>query len=397
MLRHRWLPRAMAGVVALALGAWLVPPLLEEEMIEASVVFDEVGDLVEQGHVRFADVPVGTIGGVRLTEDHRAEVALRIDPDADLPPDAVAVLRMTSLLGERYVDLVADPEDGAPIEDGAVLPGAFESDIELLVDAGSDLLGAMSADHVARTIEVGARTLDGRGDLLGELVEDLGDYVGELERGRSELTRFLDSGERLTAALAPDAEANAAALEDLADLSEVLADEEERLVGALDELAGTAEVGARIVGDNRDSLDDLLRRVSRFSAEVLRFDQALENLLLWLPRHNIHVPGGVVAEFTQVLNDFTICGYNDEPENPANACDPPNPGQPNDPAPGYVVDECILYHVNCQGYPDGAVPYRGDLEEERTTAEERQRKVDQARDTVEYRREPRRPAPEGLR
>jgi phospholipid/cholesterol/gamma-HCH transport system substrate-binding protein len=397
MVRYPWLGKAVAGLVALVLGVWLVPPLLEQETIEASVVFDEVGDLVEQGHVRFADVPVGTIDRVRLTDDHRAEVTLLIDADATLPADAVAVLRMTSLLGERYVDLVADAEEGVPVEPGATLPGYYESDIELLVDAGSDLLGAMSADQVARTIEVGARTLDGRGDLLGTLVEDLGDYLGELERGRGELTRFIDASEGLAATLAPDAERNAAALEDLAELSAVLADEEERLVAALDDLSGTAEVGARIVGDNRQSLDDLLERVSRFSAEVLRIDQALENLLLWLPRHNIHVPGGVVAEFTQVLNDFTVCGYNDEPDNPANACDPPNPGVPNDPAPGYEVDECILYHVNCAGYPEGIVPYRGDIEAERTTSEERQRKIDQARDSVDYRREPRQPAPEGLR
>jgi phospholipid/cholesterol/gamma-HCH transport system substrate-binding protein len=391
-----WLPKALATLVVLALAAWVVPPLLADDGIEASVVFDEVGDLVEQGHVRFADVPIGTVERVALTDDHRAEVTLRIDRDATLPSNATAVLRMTSLLGERYVDLVADPEDGVPVEDGAVLPGAFESDIELLVDAGSDLLGAMTADHVARTIEVGAATFDGRGDLLGTLVEDLGEYLGELERGREEVTAFIDAGERLTSTLAPDAELNAAAMEDLADLTGVLAAEEERLVGALDELSGTAEVGARIIADNRQSLDDLLARVSRFSGEVLRIDQALEHLLLWLPRHNLHVPGGVVAEMSQVLNDFTICGFNDEPDNPANSCQPTNPGQPNDPAPGFQIDECILYHVGCDGYPEGATPYRGDVEEQRTTAEERQRKVDQAQGSADHRVQPRQPAPEGL-
>jgi hypothetical protein len=43
----------------------------------------------------------------------------------------------------------------------------------------------------------------------------------------------------------------------------VLGEEEERLIGALDELAGTADVGARIIRDNRQSLDDLLRRLGR--------------------------------------------------------------------------------------------------------------------------------------
>lgn len=391
--RLGWLAVGLAAVAAIV---GLGPRLLADDDIELTATYDEVGDLVERAHVRFGDVPVGTIADIRLTEDHRAEVTMRIDEDAELPGRAVAVLRMTAVLGERYVDLVPEPDEGAEVVDGADLPAHFEKDIELVVEAGSDLLGALSVGHVARTIEVGHRTFDGRGERFGELLDELGDYAGHLEDERDELAAFLDASERLAATAAPDAELHAESLEDLADLTEVLAEEEERLIGALDELGGTAEVGARIVRDNRESLDDLLRRVGRLSAEALRIDQALENLLLWLPRHNLAVPGGVVSEHVQVLNDFTLCGVNDEPDNPSNSCDPPNPGQPNDPAPGYRMSECILFNVDCEGFPEGVTPYRGEVEAERTTPEERQRKVEEAEGTVEYERQPREPAPRSL-
>ena len=391
--RLAWLA---VGLVALAAVVGLGPRLLADDAIELTATYDEVGDLVERGHVRFGDVPVGTIADIRLTEDHEAEVTMHLDDDAALPERAVAVLRMTAVLGERYVDLVPEPDAGAAVVDGAELPGQFEQDIELVVEAGADLLGAVGVGHVARTIEVGHRTFDGRGERFGELLDELGDYAGHLEREQEELAAFLDASERLAATAAPDAELHAAALEDLADVTELLAEEEERLVGALDELAGTADVGARIVGDNRESLDDLLQRVGRLSAEALRIDQALENLLLWLPRHNLAVPGGVVSEHVQVINDFTICGVNDEPDNPANSCDPPNPGEPNDPSPGYRVTECMLFNVDCEGFPAGVTPYRGEVEAERTTPEERQRKVDQAQGTAEHERRPREPAPRSL-
>jgi phospholipid/cholesterol/gamma-HCH transport system substrate-binding protein len=396
-MRETWISRLVVGLLVLGLATYFLPRLLGDETIELTATYDEVGDLVENADVRFGDVPVGTIGEIRLTDDHRAEVTLRLDAEERLPERAIAVLRMTAVLGERYVDLVPDPEEGAPVDEGAALPGIFEQDIELVVEAGSELLGALSADRIAHVIEVGHRTFDGRGERLGELVDEVGDYVGQLEAGRGELARFLDASERLTSTLAPDAELHAGALEDLADLAEMLAEEEERLIGALDELAGTAEVGSRIVADNRQSLDGLLARLSRFSGEVLRVDRALENLLLWLPRHNLHVPGGIRAEHSQVLNDFSICGIHDEDDNPANACDPPNPGRPNQPHPRHVIDECILYHVGCEGYPDGVHPYRAHTEEQRTTPEERRRKVEQAEGSVEYRLEPREPAPEGLR
>lgn len=387
--------RLAVGLVVVAASVVLVR-VLGDDAMELTATYDQVGDLVEQGHVRFGDVPVGTISDIELTGEHRARVTMSIDADARVPERAVAVVRMTAVLGERYVDLVPAPDDGVEVTDGAQLPGRYEHDIELLVEAGSDVLGALSADRVARVIEVGHRTFDGRGERLGELLDDLGDYADHVEREREQLADFIDASERLAATLGPDAELHAAALEDLADLTEVLAEEEERLVGAMDELAGTAEVGARIVSDNRESLDDLLGRVGRLTAEVLRVDQALENLLLWLPRHNIRVPGGVMAEHAQVLNDFTICGVNDEPENPSNSCDPPNPGQPNDPAPGFRITACTLYNVGCEGFPEGVQPYRAEAEEARTTEEERQRKVDQAEGTAHYERRPREPAPRGL-
>lgn len=386
-----------ASLVAVAAALVVGPRVLGEEQIELTATYDEVGDLVERGHVRFGDVPVGTINDIELTDDHRAEVTMHVDADERLPQRAVAVLRMTAVLGERYVDLVPEPEDGGEVVDGAELPSHFEQDIELVVEAGAGLLGAVGVGHVARTIEVGHRTFDGRGERLGDLLDELGDYAGHLEQEQDELADFLDASERLAATVAPDAELHAAALEDLADLTELLADEEERLVGALDELAGTADVGARIVRDNRASLDALLQRLSRLTAQVLRIDDALENLLLWLPRHNLAVPGGVVSEHVQVLNDFTLCGVNDEPDNPSNSCRPPNPGEPNDPAPGYEITVCHLYNIDCDGFPPGVTPYRGDVEEARTTEEERQRKLEQAQGTAEYEKRPREPAPRGLR
>ena len=391
--RLAWLA---AGLVMLAVALLVGPRVFAEERIELTATYDEVGDLVERGHVRFGDVPVGTIVDIRLNDAHEAEVTMHLDADARLPERAMAVLRMTSVLGERYVDLVPDPDEGAEVVDGAQLPSHFEKDIELVVEAGGDLLGALSVSHVARTIEVGHRTFDGRGERVGELLDELGDYAGHLERERDELAAFIDASERLAATAAPDAELHAAALEDLAELTEVLATEEEQLIGALDELAGTADLGARIVADNRESLDDLLRRVGRLSAEALRIDQALENLLLWLPRHNLAVPGGVIGEHVQVINDFTICGVNDEPDNPANSCDPPNPGEPNDPAPGFEITACHLYNVDCEGFPEGVMPYRGEIEAERTTPEERQRKIDQAEGTADFERRPREPAPRSL-
>lgn len=382
---HRWGPRALVAVVVAVVLAVVVPRLGGPDPLLLRSTFDEVGSLVPRAHVRVGDVPVGTVRSIELTDDHRAEVTLAVDPDAPVPGEVTAVLRQTAILGERYVDLVPAPGAGGRLEDGQVIEGYGEATLEELVRGGDQLLAGVAADALGNAIRVGAATFDGRGATLGEVLDDLAVYTATLEADRGELGRLLDASERLTGALAPEAETTAAALDDLAALVDVLRAEEEQFVGALDDLAGASEAGTRILREEREAVDGLLRRSRAMAGEILRIDGALENVLFWLPRHNLHVPGGVVSEFSQVAVDVTVCGLNDDPADPSNACVPDNPGRSNHPAPGYQPTACQLFHVACDGvydYPDGVTPYRGDVEARRVTQAEIDAAIDFAARTV---------------
>ncbi len=88
---------------------------------ELTATFDDVGDLVTGHSVQVADVRVGSITGIELTDDYQALVTMRIKDDLDLPDNSVAVLRTTSLLGEKFIELRPPVDDeGRPIPaDGA--------------------------------------------------------------------------------------------------------------------------------------------------------------------------------------------------------------------------------------------------------------------------------------
>ena len=55
--------------------------------------------------MQVADVRVGPITGIELTDDFHALVTMRCKDDLELPDDSVAVLRQTSLLGEKFIEL----------------------------------------------------------------------------------------------------------------------------------------------------------------------------------------------------------------------------------------------------------------------------------------------------
>ena len=76
-------------------------------------------DLVPKSSVKVSDVTVGQVTDVDL-DGYHAVVTIELRNDTGLPDNAVATIRQTSLLGEKFVSL-APPETGAsdePLGDG---------------------------------------------------------------------------------------------------------------------------------------------------------------------------------------------------------------------------------------------------------------------------------------
>jgi phospholipid/cholesterol/gamma-HCH transport system substrate-binding protein len=332
--RHRLAPLALAMVLSLLLTACGV--LGGDDTVELTATFDDTMDLVTDGHVRAGDVPIGTIAEIELTEDNRSRVTMRIEQDTGLPADTEAVLAKTSLLGERYVDLRPTGE-GGQLEDGTHLDDTrIVRDFEDLVLAGDETLSLMAADKLGAAVETGAVAFGGRGGLIGRFIDDLETVVGRYDEGGDDLVRFIDSVDELTQGLAADAEVNAEAFATLERASRVLEEEDDRLIDALSDLNDLADVGERILADHREEITEHVRTLRVLLAQLTRIDGALSDLLVWSPRHNVHVPNGVVLEqqtgdhMAQVWLDFVVCGVNDTPGDPSRACDPPNPGESND-------------------------------------------------------------------
>jgi phospholipid/cholesterol/gamma-HCH transport system substrate-binding protein len=301
--------------------------------IELTATYEDVGDLVTDAHVRAGDVPVGVVTDIELLDDFSAQVTMRVDEDTGLPADTEAVLARTGLLGERYIDLRPVGEGGS-LEDGTHLEATRTvREFEDLVRSGDDTLSLVSADLLGAAVETGAVAFGGRGGLIGRFIEDVDSFVGRYEEGTDDLLHLIDSVDALTAGLAEDAEVNAESLAVLERASRVLEEEDDRLIDALSDLTDLAEVGERILEEHREEIQDSVRRLRILLAQLTRVDGALSDLLTWAPRHNIHVPNGVMLEegsgdhMAQVWLDFIVCGVNDTPGDPSRACDPPNPGE----------------------------------------------------------------------
>lgn len=308
------------AISALAFAACRLP---DDGMVTVRASFPDVGDLAASAPVMMADVQIGKVTDIGLA-DGQAQVTMELRRDAAVPAGVLARVRRTSLLGERIVDLVVPegtPQDAPPLGDGdRITSTESRPDLEDLVQEGTDVLSPIAASEVATLVNEGAKGFGGRGAQLRELLGNFQSIVHAYAGRTDDIRGFIESLNDFNSTLAAKADAHAQAVANAARGIGMLREESGRLREAVHALARLS-VGARSV------LEAHADEMGRFFAQmrvilgVLHDEQgSIEQLLNWAPGHNRNTQTTEYDRFVQVLQDFVICGINDDPSDPARNC-----------------------------------------------------------------------------
>jgi phospholipid/cholesterol/gamma-HCH transport system substrate-binding protein len=288
-----------------------------ERPMTLTASFEDVGDLVVNHAVQMADVRVGEVTAIELTDDFRAVVTLAVDPGVDVPADSEAILRQTSLLGEKFIELRPDDEDdptaGPYFESGDEVERTREApELEFVAEQAIELLGGVAAQDLTTLAETGASGFGGRGAELRSLVEDLSTISDTLADQTGDIVSIIDGLDRLTQPLAADDASFDQMLVNLAETTTVLADNREEMVGALRSLTELARAQNEVIFD--PYLEDVQRQIRQLDgvlAEVAAGRSEVGVLLDWLNRFVYDVPTATPGDFAQVYNWFNVCGLPD--------------------------------------------------------------------------------------
>jgi phospholipid/cholesterol/gamma-HCH transport system substrate-binding protein len=269
-----------------------------------TVDFADVLDLVPQSSVKVNDVTVGAVDAIRLVGWH-ARVTLRLKKSVHLPDNAVAELRQTSLLGEKFVSLsppTTEPPQGR-LGDGDTIPlqrSGRNPEVEEVLSALSLVLNGGGVAQL-KTINVElTRAMAGHEEDIQGAVRQLDTFVGGLDADKSEVVRALDGLDRLSARLAAQKRDIATAIDDLGPGLKVLADQRAQLTRMLTALSDLGRVGTRVISASK--------------ADTLANLRALQPILTKLAEAGANLPGAlemlVTYPFPQaatgaVQGDFT--------------------------------------------------------------------------------------------
>ena len=223
------------------------------------VEFRDVLDLVPQAGVKVNEVPVGQVVNVGLTPDGwHALVTLKVNGDIKLPANAVANVKQSSLLGEKYVEL-ASPGDQAQgkLADGATIPLARTNrnvEVEELLGALSLLLNGGGVDQLNTITKELNNATSGREPDIKALLNNANELVSNLDAQSANITRAIDGLNRLSLTLRDQKDKLAGALDNLGPGLGVLEQQRGQLVTMLNALNNLSGVATETVNKSKANL-----------------------------------------------------------------------------------------------------------------------------------------------
>lgn len=226
---------------------------------DVKVRFADVLDLVPNAGVRVNDVAVGRVSNIALAPGTwEAEVTVTVNGDVKLPANAIARLRQSSLLGEKYVELAAPPQAASGrLTDGATI-GLNRSnrnpEVEEVLGALSLLLNGGGVAQLQSITQELNKAMSGRESDIRGLLNNLDELVSGLDAQRNDIVRALDSINRLSAKLNEQRGSIDTALRDLGPGLQVLNEQRGQLVTMLQSLDRLSGVATNVVDKSHDDL-----------------------------------------------------------------------------------------------------------------------------------------------
>ncbi|MDQ3577319.1 MAG: MCE family protein [Actinomycetota bacterium] len=224
------------------------------------VQFRDVLDLVPQSGVKVNEVAVGRVKDIGFAPDGwTAEATLLVNSGVQLPANAFAKLRQSSLLGEKYIELSMPPkgQEQGRLADGALIPvdrTNRNTEVEEVLGALSMLLNGGGVEQLQSINKELNAALAGKETDVRALLENVNTMVTTLDAGKTDIARALDGINRLAGTLNGQREQIAGVIDNIGPGLQVLTEQRTRLVTMLQSLQSLSGVAIDTVNKSQEDL-----------------------------------------------------------------------------------------------------------------------------------------------
>lgn len=264
-------------------------PDIGSDPMTVRVHFVDVLDLVPKSTVKVNDVTVGQVTDVSL-DGYSAVVELEMRGDVELPDNAVAEIRQTSLLGEKFVSLAAPTEAPSdnPLQSGDEIPlerTGRNPEVEEVLGALSLLLNGGGVAQLKTITQELNLALEGREGTARSVLRQVRDFMQQLDANKGDIVDAIEKLNRLALSIREEQPTIDAALEELPSALDSIDRQREDLVTMLESLEDLSSVGVRVIRASKtatiDSLEALDPVLTQLAASGDDFTKAFHVFLTY--------------------------------------------------------------------------------------------------------------------
>ncbi|TNE92865.1 MAG: MCE family protein [Deltaproteobacteria bacterium] len=271
------------GVGLLLLGAMVVFALMAVQIgalgglrdtVEIEARIPDATGLTSGAVVAVAGVEVGAVRALALDHD-RARVVMAVDPSAGIRRDAIVRVRARSVLGEKYIEIVPQSRDAAPIEAGDELVAADDNfEIDEMVNLVGPLLEALDPEQLATAMDKLTEALEDDPERLARMLANLDTLLVRGAEAGEALPGLVEDGRRTMAVARSalhDVEQRAEEAQPVvARADAVLSELEARTPELLAEVDGAVGDARALIDETEGKLEVILDNFSGFDKWELR-------------------------------------------------------------------------------------------------------------------------------
>ncbi|MFI1398038.1 MCE family protein [Streptomyces sp. NPDC020681] len=286
LLRRVSLLTALVVVAALVMVVWPGP-----DPVRVTAYFPRTVGIYPGSDVRVLGVRIGEVKKI-TPEGERVRVTLEYEAGRKVPADAKAAIINSSVVSDRYVQLLPVYRSGPAMRSGDVIPErrtAVPVELDRIFDSlhttaeGLGPRGANKDGSLSRLLGVSADNLEGQGRQLNQTVKDLSLALTTLSDGRQDLFGTVRNLQVFTAVLAADDRSVRSFNDSLAKVADQLAGERKDLSAALKHLGVALADVSDFVKNNKKALTADVKGLSKVTKVLVTQRAALAELLEVFP------------------------------------------------------------------------------------------------------------------
>lgn len=257
-----------------------LPFVKQAYTIEAD--FADAAGLVAENQVRVAGIKVGTVQDIELLSD-RVRVTMEVDNGIDIPDDALAEIKLATILGTKFVEITAT--GGEPfLEDGDRIPmdrTKIPYEIYQASNQGTAVLEDLDGPLLNDSLRELATLVTKTEDELGEALSGLNELGTGLNAKEDDLRSLLSESNELTKFLATEGDELARLIEASDTVLVTLADQREELDSLFESTQFMADQLTTLIRSNRGNIDAVLARLDRALGVLHKNVRHLDMAFAW--------------------------------------------------------------------------------------------------------------------